>query len=194
MMPGETVVSLFENHKLLMTCVLHRGGFVVSLPYSKGISGCELRCSSSTAFSRRSLSQCDSRAKGSLRDPVWVHIQHVFCGWLCVLVGATPALRAAGVGLLFLGNSYLPGCVHSLRLTGFCVCLHGWKKKKKQMMALTLWGESLWPESLFSVNAAVSAAPRPFFPVWKFGLNPEEDGKTSEHGDKYQPWSPNYPV
>lgn len=192
MMPGEPVVSLFENHKLLMTCILRRGGFVVSLPYSKGITGCELRLSSPTAFSRRSLLQCDRRAKGSLRDPVWVHIQHVFCGWLCVLVGATPALWDVGVGLLFLGNSYLPGCVHSLRLTDFSVCLHGWKKK--QMMALTLRGESLWLESLFSLNAAVSAAPQPFFLVWKLGLNPEEDGKTSEHEDKYQPWSPNYPV
>lgn len=66
--------------------------------------------------------------RGSLREAVWLHIQRVFCGWLWVFAGATPAWCVVGVRLLFPGNSYLPGCVHILRLTAFsvCLCVHVW--------------------------------------------------------------------
>lgn len=50
------------------------GRFVVSPPSpypfqtpSKGMSGCELKLNSSSAFCRRSLSRCDSRAKGVVK-------------------------------------------------------------------------------------------------------------------------------
>lgn len=92
--PVEPVVSLLRGHKVLMArsawgrCV---DPLSPSDPPSrnqtpsKGMSGCELKLSSPSASCRRSLSQCDSRAKGLVnRSRLAAHPACVL--WLVVSV------------------------------------------------------------------------------------------------------------
>lgn len=83
----------------------------------------------------------------------------------CVCVGATLALRDVGVGLIFFGNSYLPGCVRILRLAGFCVSVSS-NAERKQRMALTLKAEA---QLIRSEPVTGSGASFPQIGVSEFG-------------------------
>lgn len=78
-----------------------------------------------SSLSSRSLSQGDSRARGSLQTQseckfmfVCVYLELIYVGH-CVCVRATLALRY--VGFIFFKNSYLPGCVCISRLAALRV-------------------------------------------------------------------------
>lgn len=68
-----------------------------------------------SVLSSRSLSEGDSRARGVIKDPVWVQTticvcvcaSHTcICGWLCMCRSYwTLALRDVGLGLIFFGNT-----------------------------------------------------------------------------------------
>lgn len=113
--------------------------------------------------------------RGWLGEAVWVHIQRVFCGWLWVFEGATPAWCVVGVRLLFpLEQLFTWVCTYFRAHWLLCVFVYACASVPvggKSMMGL--WGEaeSLWPEPPFQMNAAVSA-----HTGWKVCFEPEEDG------------------
>lgn len=115
MVPTEPVISLFENQNPFYEFVW--GSLLVSL--LKGISGCELTCSSPPSSLVSLYHNVIAGQKGSLKDLVWVYPESVSVGD-CVC-GSYPWIKQWS-WTFSLKPSYLPGCVCVLGLTDLCVC------------------------------------------------------------------------
>lgn len=116
MMAENSNFFLLENPKLFTFSDLCMG-FVVSFFFLERHKWVWADMQKPSNFPSWSLSQRDSRAKGSFKDPVWTHLVRVYVG---VCVGVTLALKDVGLGLMFfVKHSYLAGCALWL----VCVCV-----------------------------------------------------------------------
>lgn len=168
---------------------LHGAGLLLPpQPYpfqtpSKGMSGCELKLNSSSAFCRRSLSRCDSRAKGVVkRSRLAAHPACVL--WLIVSVCGSHSCMMRGwrqaafpwEQLFTWVCSYFKA--HWLLCVFVCACVSVLVRGEKNQM-VALWGEEklirwrrVCDRSNFSQWMLQSVHTQTGKLVW----NPEEDG------------------